>query len=613
MTHKLINKSTCLALLWILASSAGGQLLEWQKLESGLMDLPEFGSCITSLDGFEGYFYASVCLNQDPWSAVYRSADGSAWEEIWPGSVGTKAIRLGDGRILLYGSGGNILIGEADSWTQIPAGEGTIQSFATIMSAVEGNGRIVLAGSARPNRAYEIAWWVSTDNGETFAAFTTSEFENPLYHNPGIRGLAFGNGVFVAVGLKGEVWSGTDGENWTAHQLDAITVGGITKDEVLLSVQFREGAFYATGAHETLYRSTDGSNWDLLHSGPLDRILDSLLIEGDFWYAAGANGHHLWSDDAGQTWNEYYRYVLFDKLIGGNGVFYLTKYFSPTGGPISPERDISPGLWDSNSIQHVAYTEGKWLVLDPSESYLGMTPTSQTPFLDQATTSDGVNYQHPWFGWFAGRSADWAYHLNLGWIFSNSTSETRAWIHVPGLGWIYTTEAAWPRFYHFLSGHWSLYTGDLNFFWNENLEAWMYRDEFYQSPWVVNRRWMFPRGFLIEDSLGDHSILIVPNIANGLPVIQANFSIPYPDWPHATFTVFQEFDVTDTSREAGLIPGRQFTFDLVPIFKESPPDPNILTVVFTFDDDTGGVSRISYDFGPGFKEDNVEGTFTAHE
>jgi hypothetical protein len=82
----------------------------------------------------------------------------------------------------------------------------------------------------------------------------------------GLNSIAFGSGVFVAVGHRGKVLVSRDGANWTDTN-PAVPV------LFWRTVRFLNGQFHIVGATNVMLRSADGTNWaaTLL---PRDQILD---------------------------------------------------------------------------------------------------------------------------------------------------------------------------------------------------------------------------------------------------------------------------------------------------------------------------------------------------
>lgn len=66
------------------------------------------------------------------------------------------------------------------------------------------------------------------------------------------RDIAYGNGIYVAVGLDGYTAYSTDGENWTRKTVGADSWYGIS---------FGDGKFVAVGKSRKITTTTDGKTW----------------------------------------------------------------------------------------------------------------------------------------------------------------------------------------------------------------------------------------------------------------------------------------------------------------------------------------------------------------
>jgi len=107
-----------------------------------------------------------------------------------------------------------------------------------------------------------------------------------------LRSVAFGNGVFVAVGDEGALVTSGDGRTWKLRKS--------TTDERLRAVVHGAGRFVAVGYRGTILTSKDGRHWQRGESGVVERLQNVAYGNGIF-IAAGWNGCVLKSLD-GQTW-----------------------------------------------------------------------------------------------------------------------------------------------------------------------------------------------------------------------------------------------------------------------------------------------------------------------
>ncbi|RIX50710.1 hypothetical protein D3P08_18555, partial [Paenibacillus nanensis] len=156
--------------------------------------------------------------------------------------------------------------------------------------AHDGNGTIVVTGE-KPNTSLDGAIMTSKDggnsftdvsfstktaiygvtyaNGKFYAVGKTSSTSFYIYSssdglswevvtNPGkeLRGIAYGNEKFVAVGYSGYIYVSDNGLSWSE-----VTYAP-TASKIFTAVTFGVGKFYAVGTSETIISSADGVNWE---------------------------------------------------------------------------------------------------------------------------------------------------------------------------------------------------------------------------------------------------------------------------------------------------------------------------------------------------------------
>ncbi len=107
-----------------------------------------------------------------------------------------------------------------------------------------------------------------------------------------LRNVAFGGGLFVAVGDSGTVLTSSNGITWTPRAV------GITNS--LRGVTYGHGQFVSVGAAGTIITSTDGAVWSLQSSDTLNQLNAVTSTDSEF-VAAGNLGTILTSSD-GSNW-----------------------------------------------------------------------------------------------------------------------------------------------------------------------------------------------------------------------------------------------------------------------------------------------------------------------
>jgi hypothetical protein len=111
-----------------------------------------------------------------------------------------------------------------------------------------------------------------------------------------LNSVAYGNGLFVAVGQLGNVWSSPDGINWT-QQISGTTT-------TLTSVCFGDGKFVACRTSNQIFQSTNnGINWTITTlSSTFNKSWTSIAYGSGYYVAVAAGGGSMTSQD-GTTWS----------------------------------------------------------------------------------------------------------------------------------------------------------------------------------------------------------------------------------------------------------------------------------------------------------------------
>jgi len=139
-----------------------------------------------------------------------------------------------------------------------------------------------------------------------------------------VRGIAYGNGVYVAVGSQGLVMNSPDGVNWTI--VNAGTSWNIT------DVTFGNNKFVAVGSDEgsLCMTSTDGQNWNVVNYGsPIGDIDATSVTYGNGLFVTVGQCGKAWSTDA-VTWHPSSSLSPLSSVTYGNGVFVAVGQ-DPTG------------------------------------------------------------------------------------------------------------------------------------------------------------------------------------------------------------------------------------------------------------------------------------------
>ncbi len=167
---------------------------------------------------------------------LLASVDGKVWQkQKLEGRVRLRNIIFADGKFLLIGRNNIFESSNGYSWQQVSANN---RSLSTSITAA--NGLLVGVGDYG---TIEISTVESADRWSVQYSGTTNSLKN----------CAYGNGIFVAVGVQGTILTSADGKEWIAQ----MSVTGNT----LNSLVFGNGQFVVVGRSGTILTSQDGESW----------------------------------------------------------------------------------------------------------------------------------------------------------------------------------------------------------------------------------------------------------------------------------------------------------------------------------------------------------------
>jgi hypothetical protein len=198
-------------------------------------------------------------------------------------------------------------------------------------------------------------------------------WRNPLPPAAILRGVAYGDGTWVAVGGHGTVYTSRDGQSWSLG-----SSGGL--DEIL-AVAWGAGRFVALGVHGTILASSDGVIWTVTRPGQGEVLSNVVFANGQFMIV-GNNGTVLVSRD-GMNWKtgKVGKTKFLHGVAYGAGRFVAVGYYYSEGSSVYQSTLFtSPdGLhWEAASIDahdpltDVAYGNGVFVAV----GYYGLLFTS---------------------------------------------------------------------------------------------------------------------------------------------------------------------------------------------------------------------------------------------
>lgn len=236
---------------------------------------------------------------------------------------------------------------------------------------------------------FSFAWTTSSGNvdGGQIWLSRTSGTANAL------NGVAYGAGLFVAVGAAGTVLTSPDGITWTSRTSGVATA--------LNAVVFNGTLFVAVGASGVILTSSDGITWTSRTSGTAN-ALNGVGHGGGLFITVGAGGTILTSPD-GSTWtsqtsgtgNILYAVTHAAGLyvaVGASGILITSPsgvgWTSRTSGTASDLRFIGFGIglfiaggpnnYTTHSFDGLSWTAGS---IGVSAQYFGVTFSSTLAFV----------------------------------------------------------------------------------------------------------------------------------------------------------------------------------------------------------------------------------------
>jgi hypothetical protein len=130
-----------------------------------------------------------------------------------------------------------------------------------------------------------------------------------------------GDPIAVAVGYGTRRVRSEDGLSWTDFQ--RVNPDGGDDDDLLRGIGYGDGVFLAVGGAGvgSSMRSLDGIEWTDAHGDLPSFVSDTVWLDGTF-VAAGGNGLRMRSLDQGVSWQDLTRYYAghYRALAAGNGV-----------------------------------------------------------------------------------------------------------------------------------------------------------------------------------------------------------------------------------------------------------------------------------------------------
>jgi hypothetical protein len=212
---------------------------------------------------------------------ILTSTNGITWKTRTSGTTEyLYDVIYGDGKFVAVSVGGPVTTSpDGTNWTVNSSGP--INSYGVAY----GNGKFIsVGGYYYCDPFFGFCWYYASSALSSDAASWAPSSSGATSL---LSDLAFGAGMFVAVGDAGNIVTTSDGSTWTSR-----TSG---TSEFLPNVAFGNGTFVVVGAGGGIFTSTDGAKWTPRSSGTTTALYNIAYGNGTF-VAVGDAGKILQSD-----------------------------------------------------------------------------------------------------------------------------------------------------------------------------------------------------------------------------------------------------------------------------------------------------------------------------
>lgn len=242
------------------------------------------------------------------------SADGKSWNQPELGKEGQtyRSAAFGNGRLACVGSfgGDNIMAATANGaeW-ETAKRDGKYKDY--FRGLAFGNGAFLALGGDP----------VSVGAAKPFVAFSVDgiawEENVPIEGKYMLRRAVFGGSTWVGVGDRGRIAFSLDGRRWK-------DVVGAKAIDSLIDIAFGNGVFVGVGLHGLRRVSADGVSWTAPLRGEEGEHLNSVIFTGEAFVAVGAGATYF--SPNGRDWKRVQNQNAPTFATFGRGIFAGTSW-----------------------------------------------------------------------------------------------------------------------------------------------------------------------------------------------------------------------------------------------------------------------------------------------
>jgi hypothetical protein len=273
-------------------------------------------------------FFAGA-TDKKTFGRIYASEDGTTWKLVHQetakdnkerGAYGFFGFAQGKGVLVAVGGGDNVSKGgiarmlaskDGTSWdgqiwrpTTDPNGAMTCVAF--------GAERFVCHGGEGP-----WAYFSTSTDGKEWSDPSKNRLDKWQGWEKMVRKVAYGNDVFLGIGMNRRVVTSSDGLTWKDH------ADPERKRPPFISLAFGNGVFVVGGMHGLRATSKDGERWDNVVQGEVGEHINQIVWTGREFVALGIEVTYKSLD--GITWTKAASDARPSRGCYGAGIFLCTN------------------------------------------------------------------------------------------------------------------------------------------------------------------------------------------------------------------------------------------------------------------------------------------------
>jgi hypothetical protein len=220
-------------------------------------------------------------------NCVLSSADGINWTLLPFSGSGSWSLDYIKGDFVAFAGLLAEISSDGINWTAQPTSANTYPLKAVCNNSTSCIGLGLQTLTQNIAQSDDGSVWKS----QSIAYSINGNAQNPSFP-PVFKALAFGNGLYVAVGASGIISYSADGIDWMSGVFDL--------PDVLRAVAFGKNIYVAVGDRGTIQTSSDGQHWSQIEAQSTEN-LNAITYGNSTFVAAGTHGAILTSSD-GTTW-----------------------------------------------------------------------------------------------------------------------------------------------------------------------------------------------------------------------------------------------------------------------------------------------------------------------